>query len=65
MPEQRAEGSAPLRKWCSEARLSAPAVRDPAEEGGGGEGGRLAQVTGVTGPNATDVNREKCVSVGT
>lgn len=24
-----------------------------------------AQVTGVTGPNTTDVNREKCVSVGT
>lgn len=63
MPEQRSGGSAPLRKCCAEARLSAPAVRDQGEEGGGGEGGSpgTLQVTGVTGPNATDVEREKNV----
>lgn len=48
------------------ARLSAPAVRDPGRGRRGGQGAAgLPAGDGATGPNATDVKREKGVSVGT
>ena len=66
MPEPRARGSAPLRKWCSGPDCQPLRSETQGEEGGGGQGAAgLPAGDGATGPNATDVKREKGVSVGT